>query len=531
MYTDYSGVKTPTAILGTEVIELQALYEIAQLIGSAHNIDSTLAKILQILHEILRMERATLVVLDEEQNRLTIRASYGLTAQEKKRGVYRLDEGVCGKVFQTRSPFVVPDIHSEPLFLNKTGARRIVKEKLSFIGVPVIIANQPVGVLTVDRLFGLEISFEEDVRFLTVVATLIAQFLTLNRAIARKEASLREENLLLKEQLQSKFSRSSMIGQSKVMQDVFTAVEKVAGSTATVLLLGESGTGKELVARAIHQESARKDGAFIKVNCASLPDNLLESELLGHEKGAFTGALQQKKGRFELADGGTLFLDEIGELPLELQAKLLRVLQERQFERLGGTRTISVDVRVIAATNRSLEEEVASGNFRADLYYRLNVVPIMLPPLRNRQEDIPLLIEHFLRDSNSRNNRQVLLSREVLAFLESYDWPGNVRELQNLIERLVIMADGTTAGLSDLPTVLLAVPERKSVVAPAAFEVRQPRGFEAAGHRSLEDLEKEEVVNALSRNAWIQVRAARELGLTRRQLGYRIKKYRLVPPR
>ncbi len=531
MYTDYSGPKPPTGILGTEVIELQALYEIARLIGSAHHIDATLAKILQVLHEILRMERATLVVFDEGQNRLTIRASYGLTEQEKKRGVYRLDEGVCGKVFQTRSPFVVPDIHSEPLFLNKTGARKIIKEKLSFIGVPVLISNQPVGVLTVDRLFGLEISFEEDVRFLTVVAMLIAQFLTLNRAIARKEASLREENLLLKEQLQSKFNHRNMIGQSKVMQDVFTAVEKVADSSATVLLLGESGTGKELVARAIHQESARRDEPFIKVNCASLPDNLLESELLGHEKGAFTGALNQKKGRFELADGGTLFLDEIGELPLGLQAKLLRVLQERQFERLGGTRTISVDVRVLAATNRSLDEEVAAGNFRADLYYRLNVVPIMLPPLRNRKEDLPLLIEHFLRDSNSRNNRQVLLSREVLAFLESYAWPGNVRELQNLIERLVIMADGTTAGLNELPAVMRAVPESEDLTNPAPRKAGYPSEVSPPGRRSLEDLEKEEVINALSRNAWIQVRAARELGLTRRQLGYRIKKYKLVPPR
>ncbi len=263
-----------------------------------------------------------------------------------------------------------------------------------------------------------------------------------------------------------------------------------------------------------------------------MPDNLLESELLGHEKGAFTGALSQKKGRFELADGGTLFLDEIGELPLGLQAKLLRVLQERQFERLGGTRTISVDVRVLAATNRSLDEEVTAGNFRADLYYRLNVVPIMLPPLRNRKEDLPLLIDHFLRDSNSRNNRQVMLSREVLSFLESYTWPGNVRELQNLIERLVIMTDGSTAGLNELPAVMRAVPEQKSAAAVSpAFAGGQPRRIETAGHRSLEDLEKEEVVSALARNAWIQVRAARELGLTRRQLGYRIKKFKLVSPR
>ncbi|MEW6429815.1 MAG: sigma 54-interacting transcriptional regulator, partial [Thermodesulfobacteriota bacterium] len=410
MYTRANEPGKSGSILGTEVIELRALYEIAQLIGSAHDIDTTLAGILEVLHEILRMERATLLLLDETGEKLQIRASYGLTEEEVRRGVYRLDEGVCGAVFRSRSPFVVPDIGSEPLFLNKTGARRLAKEQLSFIGVPVLVAGKPAGVLSVDRLFGLEISFQEDVRFLTVVATLIAQFLVLNMAIVKKEASLRQENRELREQLESRFSHRSIVGQSKVMQDVFSAVSKVAASNATVLLLGESGTGKELVARAIHQESPRCSMPFIKVNCASLPANLLESELLGHEKGAFTGAIAMKKGRFELADGGTLFLDEIGELPLELQAKLLRVLQERQFERLGGTRTITVNVRVVAATNRSLEEEVGRGNFRADLFYRLNVVPVTLPPLRNRREDIPLLLDHFLRDSNGRNGREVMFS-------------------------------------------------------------------------------------------------------------------------
>ena len=236
------------------------------------------------------------------------------------------------------------------------------------------------------------------------------------------------------------------------MQEVFRYIDKVAPSRATALLLGESGTGKELVARAIHQASPRQEKPFIKVNCAALPDNLLESELLGHEKGAFTGALALKKGRFELADGGTLFLDEIGELPLPLQAKLLRVLQEQQFERLGGTVTISVDVRIIAATNRSLETAVEEKSFREDLFYRLNVVPIVLPPLRERREDIPVLLDHFLRESNKAHPREVRLARPVIDFLIDYPWPGNVRELQNLIERLVIMAEGEVIGLRDLPS-------------------------------------------------------------------------------
>jgi Nif-specific regulatory protein len=508
-----------------EELEMRALYEISRLIGQAVNFEESMAEILRVLHDILRMERATLMLLDEAGERLAIGASYGLTPEEIKRGIYRLDEGVCGQVFRTRSPFVVPDIHREPLFLNRTRSRNLInKEQLSFIGVPVILRQRPVGVITVDRLFGSEISFEEDVRFLSVVAALVAQFLALHLAIRRKEAFLREENLSLKAELNSRYSRHSIIGQSKIMQEVFWAIEKVAPSRATALLLGESGTGKELVARAIHQASPRQERPFIKVNCAALPENLLESELLGHEKGAFTGALAAKKGRFELADGGTLFLDEIGELPLLLQAKLLRVLQEQQFERLGGTRTLQVDVRVIAATNLSLEAEVEHGRFRADLFFRLNVVPIHMPSLRERREDIPLLLDHFLRESNKRNDRQVRLTREALDYLTGYEWAGNVRELQNLLERLVIMADREWLRVEDLPSYMLAQP-----AGGGAAPQSEPVAREAEERRPLQDIERERVVAALRRHGWVQARAARELGLTQRQIGYRIKKYNLSP--
>jgi Nif-specific regulatory protein len=511
-----------------EVIELTALYEIAQLIGSAHDLDTTLTDILKVLHDILRMERATLIMLDESGRHLSIKASYGLNEDEKKRGVYQLGEGITGTIFASGTPFVVPDIQQEPLFLNKTRSRTIDKQALSFLGVPVLVGGEPVGVLTVDRLFGLEIPFEEDIRFLTVVATLIAQFLVLSREIRKKEATLREENRSLKAQLSPVFIRHNILGQSKVMLEVFSAIDKVSPSSATVLLLGESGTGKELVARAVHQASRRRDNPFLKVNCAALPDNLLESELLGHEKGAFTGALARKKGRFELADTGTLFLDEIGELPLELQSKLLRVLQEQQFERLGGTQTISVDVRVIAATNRSLSEQVAKGRFRADLFYRLNVVPIVLPPLRERREDIPLLIEHFLSSSNRQNMKNVRLSREVLDFLTQYQWPGNVREMQNLVERLVIMADRDRVLLTDLPNFVVAEPEETL----AAHTPATPQPLPAGGRTrlSLDDIERAEVEAALKRHGWVQARAARDLGLTARQMGYKLKKYHLQRP-
>lgn len=524
--THYKTESTSTL----EALEIQALYQIAQMIGSALDLDMALAEILRILHDTLRMERATLVLMEGADQRLAIRASYGLTERERQRGVYRVGEGIIGKIFKEAYPCVVPDIAEEPLFLNRTGARaRFSKGETSFIGVPVILVDEPVGVLTVDRLFGPEISFEEDIRFLTVVAMLIAQFLSLNNAVKKKEELLVAENLSLKAEFKKRFSHHNIIGHGKAMQGVFRTIDKVAPSTATALLLGESGTGKELVARAVHLASLRRDQPFIKVNCAALPENLLESELLGHEKGAFTGATSIKLGRFELADKGTLFLDEIGELPLELQAKLLRVIQEKQFERLGGTRTIRVDVRIIAATNISLEQAVRENSFRADLYYRLNVVPILLPPLRERQEDIPFLLEHFLRISNRENNRQVAFSRDVLDFLCTYNWPGNVRELQNLVERLVIMADRNLVRMADLPTFMRAEPEESVGTVPAP--VSQPRrpGPTSPG-QSLQDLERQQVEAALKRNGWVQARAARELGLTQRQIGYRIKKFGLRSP-
>ncbi len=531
--TDSTNLTTPGK-KSIEALELQALSEISQLIGSAIHLDTTLGKILRIVHDILRMERATLLLLDKTGEKLTIRASYGLTVEEEQRGVYGLDEGICGQIFSTCSPFAVPDIQSEPLFLNRTGARSSInKERISFIGVPVMLSQKPVGVLTVDRLFGMDVSFEEDIRFLTVLSTLIAQFLSLHRAISRKEAVLVEENKSLKAELHGRYNRHYMIGQSKAMQGIFWNIEKVAPSRATVLLLGESGTGKELVARAIHQASNRKDKIFIKVNCAALPENLLESELLGHEKGAFTGAVSAKPGRFELANGGTLFLDEIGELPLPLQAKLLRVLQESQFERLGGTTTLTVDVRIIAATNVSLENAVEEGKFRNDLYYRLNVVPLTLPPLRERREDIPLLLDHFLRASNKRNEKNVKMTREFLDFMTTaYDWPGNVRELQNLVERLVILSDSGWLQISDLPDQMFAGAQRVSVdvsYSGGKDPVPQARGKDDKA-RVLKDIEKMEIEASLKRHGWVQSRAARELGLTQRQIGYKIKKYGLKRP-
>lgn len=508
-----------------ETLKIQALAEICKHISTVVHLDTTLGNILQLLHEILSMERATLVLLDKKRRHLAIKSSYGLSVQEEQRGIYGLSEGICGRIYQSGSPCVVPDINSDPLFLNRTGARSASKDGVSFVGVPVTVDGIPVGVLSVDRLFGKGVSFEEDISFLDIVATLIAQFLVLHNAINEKEEKLVLENKSLKAELHGRFSRHYIIGNSKAMQEVYWTIEKVAPSRATALLLGESGTGKELVARAIHEASPRNKKPFIKVNCAALPENLLESELFGHDKGAFTGATAAKPGRFELADGGTIFLDEIGELPLLLQAKILRVLQESQFERIGGTRTISVDVRIIAATNVNLESMVGAGLFRADLYYRLNVVPLRLPPLRERRDDIPLLLEYFIASSNKRNNKEVRLTRESLDYLTRYDWPGNVRELQNLVERMVILTDETGIQVNCLAEYLSSIPQLQQEVTPKEASSPAPQ---ASG--SLMNLERQEIEASLRRNGWVQARAARELGLTQRQIGYRIKKFKLTKP-
>ena len=511
----------------TQGIELSALYSITKLIGSAAQLDITLTRILEVLNDTLKMERATLLLYEKVTRKLTITASCGLSEEEKMRGVYRPDEGICGQIFQSRSPFIVPDINSEPLFLNRTGARnKVSRSKVSFLGVPVMVQGSPEGVLTVDRLFGDDVSYEEDIRFLMVLSTLIAQFITLHHEIEKKEAKLIQENKSLKAKLHHVHGGHFIIGHSKPMQEVFSIIDKIAKSKATALLLGESGTGKELVARAIHESGQRKKEPFIKINCAALPETLLESELFGHERGAFTSAHASRPGRFELADGGTIFLDEIGEMPLSLQAKMLRVLQEKQFERLGGTKTFCVDVRIIAATNVSLEQAVSKGLFRADLYYRLNVVPIVLPPLRERKEDIPLLFNHFLNKSNERNNRSIKITPELLDFLISYRWPGNVREMQNMVERMVILSENDRLSLDDIPPNLLLHEEDRDPYTPNPLP-ETPKSIFQTPPKELQVIEREEIEAALKRNGWVQVRAAKELGLTQRQIGYRIKKYGL----
>ncbi len=501
-------------------LKLSALLAICQAIDTAINLESALDGVLRIMSEQLSMQRATVTLYDPETGQLSINASYGLSTEEKQRGVYRLNEGVTGRIFQTGEPYCVPDINKEPLFLDKTGARKIQRGMISFIGVPIVLHADPIGVLNVDRLFEDDISFDEDIDFLKVVAKLIGQFISLNEKIMKREAVLKRENTSLKYQISKNTKGPYIVGESAPMVEVQRQMEKVSPTRATVLLIGESGVEKNLIAQIIHELSDRKGHPFIKVNCASIPENLLESELFGHEKGAFAGATGSRPGRFEEADSGTIFLDEIGELPLALQVKLLRVLQDKELERLGSKRPRMIDVRILAATNQDLGDLVEHGEFLLDLYYRLNVFPLRIPALRERKEDITGLLNHFLHRMADDYGRSIRFTSTALDALIRYDWPGNVREMQDLIERLMIMSDTEQISLEFL----------KSYLAPGQIAAVQEviHSSENIPHcTSLKEVERNEVMAALERSGWLQYKAAETLGLTARQMGYRVKKYGL----
>ena len=502
-----------TQSLARENRILSALLEVSKVLNSSFDLEKNLSRTMRVLGEFLEMDRGSVFLLGQKTRELKIVAAHGLTKEQIDRGKYKIGEGIVGRVIEKGSPVVIPNVGEEPLFLNKTGSR-IRKSGISFLCVPISFKGEAIGVLSVDKIFkDRAITVDEDIRVLEVIASIIGQYVILWQHYKDTE----NERESLKLQLKGRYSLPNIIGNSDRMQEVFEAVYRVADSKATVILYGESGTGKELIAKAIHYMSPRAKGAFVKFNCASIPEGLLESELFGHEKGAFTGAISARKGRFELAHEGTILLDEVGDLPLNLQPKILRVLQEREFERVGGERTIKVDVRLIAATSRNLEELVSRGKFREDLFYRLNVVPLFLPPIRERREDIPLLVEFFLKRFNEENNKYVSVSAESLRILVDYNWPGNVRELENTIERLVVMSGRKTVRPTDLPL---------NLKLPAPDEVLQKESLKAG----IEDIEKSSILDALERTGWVQAKAARMIGLTARQIGYKMKKYGLSVP-
>ena len=500
--------------------EISCLYEISKAIHATLDLRKSLYRVLDLLSQYLGMSRGSITLLNPETSEIHIEVAHGISSSAKTKGRYKLGEGITGRVIESGRPMAIPQIDEEPLFLDRTGARsQIDKSKISFICVPIKDGQRVVGALSVDSIVDGSSHLDEDVRLLTIISSIIAQKVALLERINREREQLNEENIRLRRELSRKYSFSNIIGNSRKMQEVFHLITQVAKSNANVLLLGESGTGKELVANAIHYNSLRSNNPLVKVNCAALPANLAEGELFGHEKGAFTGADRQKEGKFELANGGTIFLDEVGSLALESQGKLLRVLQEKELERLGGTKTIKVNVRLIAATNKDLTNAVESGVFREDLFYRLNVYPIYLPPLREREADLLLLADYFLEKYAEEYNKDIKrISTPAIDALVQYHWPGNVRELENCIERAVLLCEDQVIHSYHLPPTLQTAEDTGT---------QQSQSLKDA----VERFERELVIDALKSSRGNMRQAANALETTERIFGYKVKKYNINPKR
>ena len=500
---------------------ITCLYEITEAIHSSidpKNLKKSLYKVLDLLSNHLKMNRSSITLLNPDTSEIRVEVAHGISESEKTRGKYKLGEGITGRVIKSGRPMAIPHIDAEPLFLDRTGARsRIDKSRISFICVPIKDGIRVIGALSVDRVFEGSGPLDDDVRLLTVISGLIAHKVAILEKINREKDLLTEENLRLRRVVNKKYSFTNIIGNSRKMQEVFYLITQVAKSNANVLLLGESGTGKELVANAIHYNSLRSNNPLVKINCAALPANLVEAELFGYEKGAFTGANRQKDGKFEMATGGTIFLDEIGSLAMESQGKLLRVLQERELERLGGTRTIKVNIRLIAATNKDLASEVEAGVFREDLFYRLNVYPIYLPSLKEREADLLLLTDYFLEKYAQEYGKDIKrISTPAIEALTQYHWPGNVRELENCMERAVLLCDDQVIHSYHLPPSLQTAEETGT---------QQSQSL----NHAVERFEREMLIDALKTSRGNMRRAAKALVTTERIFGYKVKKYNIDP--
>ena len=526
-----------------EQSSISLLAEVSRTVNNEEDISKVLRLVLFILSEHMNMLRGMVTILNRDTSEIVINESFGLSETESRRGRYQIGEGIIGKVVKSGKPAIVPRINEEPLFLDRTGSRsREKKEELCFICVPIRAGVEVIGTLSADRRLsapaesgsGKRSKAEEArkdtlqyyVDLLSIIAAMISQAVRLKQlaaegipSSARTASALASPSLKpiedeeSHEELDETDRPANIIGNAKPMISLFSMIDKISRTSATALILGESGVGKELVANAIHFKSHRTGKPFIKFNCAALPENIVESELFGHERGAFTGAAAQRRGRFELADGGSIFLDEVGELSLAVQAKLLRIIQEKEFERVGGTKTIKTDVRIIAATNRNLEELIREGAFREDLYYRLNIFPITVPPLRERKTDIILLADYFVEKFNLLNHKGIRrISTTAIDMIMRYHWPGNVRELQNCIERAVILSEDNVIHGYHLPPSLQTA---ESSGTPYTGSLQQ----------KLDAIEREMIIEALKRTKGNMSRAAAQLGLSDRIMGLRMKKF------
>jgi Nif-specific regulatory protein len=491
--------------------QLEALYKVSQILATGARQQQTLVDILDVLDKELGLNRGTITLLAPDGEEIRIEATHNLPEEQSRRITYRIGEGVTGKVMESGKPMVVPRVSQEPLFLNRFERWNVTKQELSFICVPISIGDDVIGTISVDRPFKETAPFEDEMRILSIVASMIANKVRARREAAIQRQILEDENLRLRSELEGKFRPENIIGNSSAMRDVYRQIQQVANSNTTILIRGESGTGKELAAYAIHYTGGRAKSPFMRVNCAALNENLLESELFGHEKGAFTGAIQTRKGRLEEAGDGTIFLDEIGDFSPTIQVKLLRVLQEREFERVGSNRTLKTSARIIAATNHDLEKAVEKGSFRQDLYYRINVFPIFLPPLRARKDDILLLADHFAELYSKRMGKDIRrISMSAINMMVSYQWPGNVRELENCIERAVLLSsDGVIHGHHLPPT--LQTSETSGTIGTGSLEERTNL------------FERDLIIDTLKRCSGNLASAARDLKTTARIIRYKVK--------
>ncbi|HKE57994.1 MAG TPA: sigma 54-interacting transcriptional regulator [Pyrinomonadaceae bacterium] len=498
-----------------EVRKLSTLVEVGRILAESTGLKANLPRVLETLGRHHGMVRSFVMMLDVEDDRLRIEATHGMNPDTARRVTYRPGEGVVGRVLQSAKPVVVPQTSREPLLLNRLRAQgeSLGRKEISFICVPILIDGKAAGVIGADLVYKQERDYDRTTKFLSVVASMIAQALKVEKQVEADKKRLLDENIHLKRELRERYDFSHIVGNSNPMREVYEQVTQVARTTTTVLLRGESGTGKEMIAHAIHYNSLRASKPFVKVSCAALPETLIESELFGYEKGAFTGAQSRKKGRFELADGGTLFLDEIGDLDLSTQIKLLRVLQEREFERLGGTETIKVNVRLIVATNKDLEDAITRKQFREDLYYRLNVFTIFMPPLRERKPDILLLAEHFVEKFEHEHSKRIKrISTPAIDMLTSYHWPGNVRELENVIERAVLVCESNVIHGHHLPPTLQTAEGSDTVTRLSLAS-------------AIEAYERDLILDALKTCRGNRAKAAKLLDSTERIIGYKVKKH------
>lgn len=499
--------------------ELNLLLEITSMLSGK---DVDLNAVVDMLAEHLDVYRLYLTLFNRESKDILIEGAYGLSDSEKKSGVYRVGEGIIGKVIERGESYMIPNVAESSEFLDRTrSAIKIEGMHTSFICIPVKYKDEVIGTLSFHKTVenATEV-FDNEVRILKITAGMIGRALRRRQEYAEEMAKLKQENDRLRGDMNHYATQPDNIkGKSGKMSEVFSLIDSVALTDATVIIRGPSGVGKELVADAIHNASNRKNKPLIKVNCAALPDSLIESELFGHEKGSFTGATQRRIGRFEAADGGTIFLDEFGDIPASTQVKLLRVLQEREIQRLGGTESIKVDVRVLCATNRNLETMITDGEFREDLYYRINVFPIYIPALKERLNDIPVLTDHFIEKFNSRYGRKIRrITSMAIDQLMMYNWPGNIRELENCIERACILASDGVIRVHNLPPTLQTGSSSETDAKGSLEQI-------------MSKLEKQVIVDALVSSKGNITKAAESLSITERIMGLRITKYEIDPKR